>query len=146
MIDTSTLQGGWFIAMGAREFRSGLVSEIDQIDWDNLLELRAFTPEHEIKWVHGQVRDSADIQYDWTPEEKKDYDEHYLDIDSTKTAIKNGFAEVWATGGGKYHLPLSEKNLPPEKLAIQVYYRADDKGFLQPFDFRIAGFIWKEDE
>jgi len=141
------MQGGWFIAMGAREFRSGPISEIDdQVDEANLLELRAFTPMREIKWVRGglgeafQVRDSVDIQFD-----KRRCETHYLDIDTKKTREyrerdEGGIEpdEVLATGGGKYRLtePM------PEKMVIQVYYRADDKGFYQPFDFRIVG--WKE--
>ena len=163
MFDTSKLQGGWFLAMGAREFKSGPVSEIDQVDWDNLLELRAFTwgPKegHEIKWVRGslsekpQIRDSADIHQNVTLL-KKPYDEipcetHYLDIDMKKTLeyreLKEGGIEpdeVLAIGGGKYRLP----EPTPEKMEIEVYYREDEKGFYQPFDFRIVRFIGKEEK
>ena len=133
MFDTSTLQGGWYIAMGARAFRVGPADEIGLIDWDNLLELRAFTSEHEIKWVCGQVRDSADIPQPYITREE----EHYLDIDTSKHSAKPG--HVFAIGGGEYRLP----DPTPEKLKIQIYYRADDKGFFQPFDFRIVDFIGK---
>ena len=147
MFDTSTLQGGWYIAMGARAFKSGPIKEInDQVDEANLLELRAFDGYREIKWVRGdlgeafQRRDSADIQFD-----KRRCETHYLDIDTKKTREyrerdEGGIEadEVLATGGGKYRLTESM----PEKMVVQVYYRADDKGFYQPFDFRIVG--WKE--
>ena len=146
MFDTTKVRGGWFIAMGAREFKSGPIGEIDQVDWDNLLELRAFTPEYEIKLVRGslgeafQARNSSDIQFN-----KRRCETHYLDIDTKKTVEcrareEGGIAsdEVFAIGGGKYRLTESL----PQKMIIQIYYREDAKGFYQPFDFRIVG--WKE--
>lgn len=143
MIDTSKLQGGWFIAMGAQAFLSGRIEEIEQVDWDNLLELRAFTSEHEIKLVRGglgedfQERDSLNIQAD-----EKSGETHCLDIDIDKTKKYRETKriepdEVFAIGGGTYRLP----EPTPQKMEIEIYYRADKKGFYQPFDFRVVRFI-----
>jgi len=155
VIDISTLQNGWFIAMGARTFLSGRIDEIAHVDWQNLLELRAFTPEHEIKLIRGglgepfQRRDSLDLDiqaYEKRIEKRKET--YYLDIDMVKTkkyreteCIEERIEpnEVFAIGGGKYRLP----EPTPETMEVEIYYRADVKGFYQPFDFRVVS-VWKK--
>jgi hypothetical protein len=136
VVDVTKVQGGWFIAMGAREFRSGPVSEIDQVDWDNLLELRAFTKDREIKWINGHERDSRGIQRSYTTRPEKYFLD--IDLDKTKKYREKGCInpdEVFAIGGGKYRLP---KGMT-KTMEVEIYYREDDKGFYQPFDFRIIG-------
>ena len=126
----------WFIAIGVSEFISAPVSEIESVDKSRLLELRVFDKNHEIKRVRGslrdefQERDSKNIEYDKTRTETQ-----YLDIEKRK---ENGF--VKAIAGGEYRLPGDN----PNKLVVEHYYKADDKGFYKPFDFRIVGFLKEE--
>ena len=124
----------WFIAIGASEFLSAPISDINSIDETRLLELRVFDEEHEIKRVRGsldedfQERDSKNIEYD-----RKHSETQYLDIDSSKTS--GDF--VRAIGGGEYRLP----STLPDMLEIQHYYKSDYMGFYHPFDFRIVRFL-----
>ncbi|MDR0221867.1 MAG: hypothetical protein LBI54_10760 [Lachnospiraceae bacterium] len=124
----------WFFAMGASEFVSAPLAEYDAVDESRLIELRVFDDNHEIKWVRGSLadefayRDSASISSEW-----QQCLEYFLDIDKTKS--EQGF--VWATGGGKYRLP----DFDPEKIKVEHYYNADDKGFYKPFDFRVVKFV-----
>ena len=137
------VEGGWFIAMGASEFKSGPVSELEQLNWGNFFEVRAFTKDRELKWLHGMkdARDSLEYQDD--EKIKTRTEEHYLDVDldKTKEHRKNNQIdsdEVFAIGGGTYRLPQGMTNM----IEIEVYYREDnedDKCFYQPFDFRIIG-------
>jgi len=143
----------WFIAMGAVEFvsRPVLGAFLNKIDVKNLMELRVFGEDREIKAVRGalgeefQIRDSAD--YDDTaayPDIKSAPAFHYLDIDrqaSGESSAGTGFVTVQATGGGPYGIPEGR----PVKIELLNYFRPDKKtGFWLPFDFRIVAFCSKE--
>ena len=132
----------WFIAIGTSTFISAPISEIDPLDESTLLELRVFDENHEIKKIRGslkdkfQKRDSSEIQCD-----KKRTEIQYLDIDTdNKNKFKCSLNNTWGIGGGEYRLP--NDNL--DRVVIEHYYKADDKGFYKPFDFRIVCFLKKE--
>ena len=135
-------KNAWFIAIGTSEFISAPISEINNlVDESRLLELRVFDENHEIKYISGllnddfQKRDSLEIQYDKTYTE-----EQYLDIDTkNKSKFKCFLNNTLATGGGEYRLP--DGNW--DRIVIEHYYKADDKGFYKPFDFRIVRFLKK---
>lgn len=116
----------------------------------NGLEIRVFDEKREAKWF----RTSIDKEFGFRPPDddilKKDslhiWDEsQYLDIDDerTKDAIKNGEipkGTVFATGGGKYPLPLEKyKNA---KIKVRNYLGEDpDTGELYVEDWRLIGLV-----
>jgi hypothetical protein len=136
-------ESAWLFAMGASEFVSAPLSEIDIIDEERLFELRVFDEKHEIKMVRGslsedfQRRDSTEIKAD-----KQRKERYYLDIDDKKTKSEPELGFVWAIGSGKYRLPIP----CPQKIEVEHYYKADIKGFYKPFDFRVVGFCKGESE
>ena len=137
----------WFIAIGTSKFISGPISEIDNsVDESTLLELRVFDESREIKFVRGslggdfkkRVSNFAKEQCSKTCEEAQ-----YLDIDTdNKSKFKCPQNNTWATGGGEYRLP----DYRPDRIVVEHYYKADEKGFYRPFDFRIVKFLKKEEK
>lgn len=116
----------------------------------NGLEIRVFDEKREAKWF----RTSIDKEFGFRPPDddilKKDslhiWDEsQYLDIDDkrTKEAIEKGEIQkgtVFATGGGKYPLPLEKyKNA---KIKVRNYLGEDpDTGELYVEDWRLIGLV-----
>ena len=114
----------------------------------NGLEIRVFDEKREAKWF----RTSIDKEFGFRPLYddilKRDslhiWDEsQYLDIDDkrTKEAIKRGKIQegtVFATGGGKYPLPL--ERYKDAKIKIRNYLGEDpDTGELYVEDWRLTG-------
>lgn len=140
-----------FFAMDETRPDEKELSELAQ----NGLEIRVFDEKREAKWF----RTSIDKEFGFRPPEddilKKDslhiWDEsQYLDIDDerTKDAIKNGEipkGTVFATGGGKYPLPLEKyKNA---KIKVCNYLGEDpDTGELYVEDWRLVGLVEGEKE
>lgn len=135
-----------FFAMDETRPDEKELSELAQ----NGLEIRVFDEKREAKWF----RTSIDKEFGFRPPDddilKKDslhiWDEsQYLDIDDerTKDAIKNGEipkGTVFATGGGKYPLPLEKyKNA---KIKVRNYLGEDpDTGELYVEDWRLIGLV-----
>lgn len=140
-----------FFAMDETRPDEKELSELAQ----NGLEIRVFDEKREAKWF----RTSIDKEFGFRPPDddilKKDslhiWDEsQYLDIDDerTKDAIKNGEipkGTVFATGGGKYPLPLEKyKNA---KIKVCNYLGEDpDTGELYVEDWRLVGLVEGEKE
>lgn len=122
------------------------------IDVKHLIELRIFTNTFEFKISRLNIGSDFSWRYINDDEfnnvlsnetdaflrlfEKRTYDEeHYLDIDSTKS---KGF-NYTTTGGGKYTLPIENA----EKVKIRNYLEYDENGIVIISDFRIVEFIQK---
>lgn len=116
----------------------------------NGLEIRVFDEKREAKWF----RTSIDKEFGFRPLDddilKKDslhiWDEsQYLDIDDKRTgkSIKNGEIQkgtVFATGGGKYLLPL--ERYEDAKIKVRNYLGEDpDTGELYVEDWRLLGLV-----
>ena len=114
----------------------------------NGLEIRVFDEKREAKWFRPSIDKEFGFRLLDDDFLKKDslhiWDEsQYLDIDDerTKDAIKNGEipkGTVFATGGGKYPLPLEKyKNA---KIKVRNYLGEDpDTGELYVEDWRLTG-------
>lgn len=121
-------------------------------DIEHLLELRIFNDNVEFKAIRG----SMEKDFIWRIIDDNDFKEkieeledsyirdfnkltlnetHYLDIDSLKS---NGNT-YFATGGGKYNLPV----VNAEKIEIRNYISYDEQGLACIEDFRIVKFITK---
>lgn len=140
-----------FFAMDETRPDEKELSELAQ----NGLEIRVFDEKREAKWF----RTSIDKEFGFRPPDddilKKDslhiWDEsQYLDIDDkrTKEAIEKGEIQkgtVFATGGGKYPLPLEKyKNA---KIKVRNYLGEDpDTGELYVEDWRLVGLVEGEKE
>lgn len=108
-------------------------------DTKHLLEVRVFNENAELKIMRSTIDRMFSWRYiDDTKLTKDDYIEEYqyLDIDTNKSSG----CEYTATGGGKYHLPVSDA----EKVVIRNYISYDDQGIAQITDFRIVRFTGKE--
>lgn len=117
----------------------------------NGLEIRVFDEKREAKWFRASI-DKKEFGFRLLDDDflKKDslhiWDEsQYLDIDDkrTKEAIKKGEIQkgtVFATGGGKYPLPLEKyKNA---KIKVRNYLGEDpDTGELYVEDWRLIGLV-----
>lgn len=116
----------------------------------NGLEIRVFDKDREAKWFRISIDKEFGFRLLDDDFLKKDslhiWDEsQYLDIDDerTKDAIKNGEipkGTVFATGGGKYPLPLEKyKNA---KIKVRNYLGEDpDTGELYVEDWRLIGLV-----
>lgn len=123
-----------------------------QIDATHLIELRIFTDSYELKISRLDIgsafswRCINDDEFKKVLSNEPDAflslfvnrtfdEEHYLDIDSTKS---NG-VNYTTTGGGKYTLPIENA----EKIKIRNYLEYDENGIVIISDFRIVGFVQK---
>ena len=119
------------------------------------LEIRIFDEKSERKWFRTGI-DKAFSFRRVTDDEETEKDRlhwwnesQYLDIDTdrTKKERDNGKldkGEVYATGGGKYPLPIEEYN--DTKIRIRNYLgEDDDTGELYVKDWRLVGFGEWED-
>jgi len=135
----------WYIAMETDEFLSRPIADIDAVDVSKLFEIRAWCDDYEIKAVRGALEDG----FLWRDTRDIDVSEgfgavmarktaQYLDVDDKKgPEARGGYVQVSATGGGEYGLPSDAI----KKVEIENYYKADDSGFYNPFDFRIVRFL-----
>ncbi len=110
-------------------------------DADKLLEVRCFGEKGEFYAFRSDVtKDFSAREIEETDKPENCFDkEHYLDIDSAKTK-KDAEGFTYATGGGKYHLPVTDA----EKLIVRFYYTFDDNGIARKTDWRLMGFKGKE--
>lgn len=102
---------------------------------DKLHEIRCFDENGKFRGYRiliGEDKTYADCSYD---------EAQYLDIDNAKTENMNdGF--IYATGGGKYHLPLDAKD--KKMLLTRIYYKFDEEGIAHKCDWRLVGFTNEE--
>ncbi len=131
-------------------------AEIDQL-FDQGLEIRIFDEDSEWKWFRTGIgkayhfrmlRDDEETKNDWLHWWNES---QYLDIDMKRTKKerekgKISIDEVYATGGGKYPLPVQADD--DTKIRIRNYLGEDaDTGELYVKDWRLAGFgEWPEEE
>lgn len=114
---------------------------------DKLLEIRCFDENGELHAVRSELGEPFSFRRIPDKESKlcdecDFFDEsQYLDIDSAKTEEKND-GSVYATGGGSYHLPDDAKG--KSMLLVRYYYRFDDDGVANIYDWRLVGFTDKE--
>lgn len=150
---------GYLLAMTTEELIFISMKDMESISPEKLyeqgLEIRIFDEGKEAKWFRSgpekefHFREQRDDNLSIN-EQFIHWDEsQYLDIDMKKTKeeqehgrLEAGF--VYATGGGKYPLPI-----PPgeyEKIRIRNYLKEDpDTGELYPADWRLVGFgDWPE--
>ena len=104
---------------------------------DKLLEIRCFDERGEFR----AVRTTPDMPFserEITSDEgwaDGYYDEaQYLDIDTARTK-KEADGWLYATGGGKYHLPEEAK-----MILVRSYYRFDEEGIARKYDWRLVNF------
>ncbi len=112
-----------------------------ELPYKKVVEIRMFNKKGEVKWfrVSGQeiwcrsIEDNenlSDLDY-WD-------EEQYLDIDIPRSEPKNHIA--YATGGGRYSLPLD--NYEDAKIKIRNYLKyEDDTKQLYISDWRVLDFI-----
>ena len=122
------------------------------VDMKHLIELRIFTDSYEFKISRLNIGSDFSWRYINDDEFKKILsneldaflglfsnriidEEHYLDIDSTKS---NGI-NYTTIGGGKYTLPIENA----EKIKIRNYLEYDKNGVVIISDFRLVGFVQK---
>ena len=123
------------------------IQELDreQLDRDELyekaMEIRMLNEEEEVKWFRGadqklQCRERKDQEDQMDP--LFFWDEwQYLDINEQKSKPEKGIA--YATGGGRYELPL--KDYRDAKIKIRNYLEyEEDTMQLYISDWRIIGF------
>lgn len=113
-------------------------------DEDKLLEIRCFDESGEFRAYHSLIGEEFKCREITDDKSYADFhldEAQYLDIDTEKTRNKkDGF--IYATGGGKYHLPEVALNLPEgeKMLLIRTYYKYDEEGVAHKCDWRIVGF------
>jgi CRISPR-associated protein (TIGR03984 family) len=131
------ISGGNMIAMYTEKFECSGQGKIT--DSEHLLEVRIFTDEKEIRIMRPTIDD--DFSYRLIDDTNGSYEfideEHYLDIDTTKSSG----TEYTATGGGKYTLPLENA----ERVLIRNYISYDEQGLAQITDFRVVKYLKRGD-
>ncbi len=117
---------------------------VKELPYKKVVEIRMFNKKGEVKWFRGSgqelwyrsIEDKENLKdlYYWD-------EEQYLDIDTKRSKPENGIA--YATGGGKYPLPLD--NYEDAKIKIRNYLKyEDDTKQLYISDWRVLDFIEKE--
>lgn len=138
------LGGGYIIAMLTDRLYIQVLEQ-EALDRDELyekaMEIRMFNEYEEVKWYRGADRtllcrekndreDVLDPLFFW--------DEwQYLDIDDQRSRPEQGIA--YATGGGRYELPLKDYKDAGIKIRNYLEYEEDTMQ-LYIFDWRIIGF------
>ena len=107
-----------------------------------LLEARIFDTNQEIKLFRTSISKEFKLRHIDDRVDKRDYEQEsqFLDIDTKKSekSFKKSH-EVYATGGGKYYLPL--KKMQDAKVLIRYYYECyEDSGQARVCDWRLVGF------
>lgn len=113
---------------------------------DKLLELRVFNPEAEYKLFRSRMGApfKARCIDDSLAEPKRDYfnQEQYLDIDTKRLEEEQNNAEVYATGGGKYSLPVQFDNNNEARIKIRYYFsQYESTGQAKIADWRVVEFV-----
>lgn len=123
------------------------VTQMTQEDLKNLLEVRAFGQEGEYR-AYRDVLTQEEFFVRTKEGEKavpaNAYDENqYLDIDTARTSAKaDGW--IYATGGGRYHLPYDDlPDVHKLLLITRTYFKFDD-GIAHKADWRLVGFAKEE--
>lgn len=100
---------------------------VSEISFENLLELRIFNKEGEIRLFRTNIfENSFYVRYaDETNKTEDDYfvQKQYLDIDSTK----NESGKVRTTGGGEYPLPIDLNGKKDAYITIYNYVKYYEK-------------------
>ena len=133
-------------------YTNKLVCSKELKETDNLLELRIFDENYEVKYRREfvgeefkfRIIDDDEFKQKLVNEtdeftskfENRIFDEkHYLDIDTTKSYGNN----YVTTGGGEYTLPIENA----EKILIRNYLDYDENGIAYISDFRIMKILAK---
>lgn len=142
----SSMQAGYIVAMSTDEFDIQCI-ESETFNRSKLfqkgLEIRMFHEKAEIKWFR------TSIDKEWkcrviSDEQLKEFFEYwdeyqYLDIDTAKTKKMAEFGVVYATGGGRYSLPIV--NYENAKIKVRNYLKyEEDTNQLHVSDWRLVGF------
>ena len=109
------------------------------IDESKLLEIRCFDEKGEFRAFRSVTGEEFKTREMTDDEKYADgfYDEaQYLDIDTGKTPKNHSV--IYATGGGKYHLPKGMEN--KKMLLTRTYYKFDEDGVAHKYDWRLVGF------
>lgn len=118
-----------------------IIEKNSDICEENLIEIRCFDDKGEFYAARSCTGENFSYREITDDSSYADgfYDEsQYLDIDSSKT---HGEC-IYATGGGKYHLPDDAKN--KKMLLVRNYYKFDSDGIARKYDWRLAGFTDEE--
>ena len=103
-----------------------------------VLEIRVFNKEREVKLFRGDIgREFRMRTLDEKGENVEYYDEEqFLDIDTKRSAkLFNDTYEVYATGGGRYHLPLT--SMKDAKIVVRYHFgKYEDSGQARIEDWR----------
>ena len=111
------------------------------IDEDRLLELRCFDESGEYRAVRATPDVSfseREITDDGSYRDGQQDEAQYLDIDTARTK-KEADGWVYATGGGRYHLPEEAK-----MILVRNYYRYDEEGIARKYDWRLMKYTDQE--
>lgn len=102
-----------------------------------ILDCRIFNKSEEHRWFRGDI--GRKLRYRFANDEGKEFFDrsYYLDIDTARSKDLKG--EVYATGGGRYFLPVD--NIHDEKILIRNYIKYDDFGHARISDWRCVDFM-----
>lgn len=133
---------GWIIAALTDEYIVDRWPLNAAIDEDKVLEIRVFSAAGEYKLSRSDIGRPFIDRKIFDEGESKDsrdsFDEvQILDTDETKGKDENG--KVFATGGGKYKLPLDK--IKDAKLRIRYYLGNKDNGIARIEDWRVVEFM-----
>ena len=110
--EAAEIPGGCYVAMFTDEFRAGDNSELESVavaKVDKLLELRVFNSDMEYKVYRSDIgREFMTRVLRDADDDRDTFDEvQMLDID-VPASLKESDGYVRATGGGRYHVPITK--------------------------------------
>lgn len=151
--EANAVSGGYICAMSTDKFLLDVwPSAIDKLEAmkDNLLEVRVFNCESEIKLfrcdlvnefilriVDSDIENSDDLYSEFIDERQ------YFDIDTARSKVSfETDKSVYTTGGGMYNLPYD--TMEDVMLQVRYYLKKTPSGKAQCFDWRLVDIVKEE--
>lgn len=139
----SEMKQGYILAMMTDKFDIQCI-ECEKFDREklfcNALEVRMFNEQGEIKWFRSSIDKELQRREIKDDEQMEYWDEYqYLDIDDKKTGMEAEEKIAYATGGGRYPLPI--KNYNNAQVIVRNYLSYEQEtNQVYISDWRLVGF------
>lgn len=153
LLPVTRIEQGSYVAFYTDRLKSGKWAQefIPQLDdLPHLLEIRIFNEKKELKIIRSQIGET----FIWRLAQEEHLSEHireeisfvesqFLDIDDQKEKEFDGInTYFYATGGGRYPLPVDSSDI--RKVKLINYIRYSENGNMQICDFRLVKFMAKD--
>ena len=132
-----------YIALYSDRFDSGRYDSASGTNGERLLEIRIFNENRELLFSRNSISEEFRwrfIVHDDSISQESYYTRYYLidkNENESRNKLENGNLSILSTVGGRYSLPISEKE---KRIKVITYVDYDDNGMAYAADYRVCGF------